>query len=156
MTGVWVAHDVRDTIVDFVRHWSVRGELPESRIVRWIGITPSKFASWKTRFGKVNEHNASIPRDHWITTAERVAILDFDAANPAEGYRRLTFMMNDANVVAVAPSTVYRVLSKAGRIQKWAPKPSKKGTGFVQPLKPHAEWHIDIASRCAKATSKPS
>ena len=42
---VWVGHDVRDTIVDFVRHWSERGELPERRIVGWIGIGPSKFAS---------------------------------------------------------------------------------------------------------------
>jgi putative transposase len=25
------------------------------------------------------------------------------------------------------------------------PKPSKKGTGFVQPLAPHEHWHIDIS-----------
>lgn len=24
-------------------------------------------------------------------------------------------------------------------------KPSKKGTGFVQPLAPHEHWHIDIS-----------
>jgi transposase InsO family protein len=142
---VWVGHDVRDTIVDFVRHWSERGELPERRIVGWIGVGPSKFASWKKRFGKVNEHNAPVPRDHWITGTERQAILDFELANPAEGYRRLAYMMLDADVVAVAPSTVYRVLLRAGRLRRWAPKPTKKGTGFVQPGRPHQEWHIDIA-----------
>lgn len=90
---VWVPHDVRDEIVDFVNYWSERGELEARRIVGWVGIGPSKFFSWKKRFGKVNEHNAPVPRDHWITEAEHQAILAFEAENPTEGYRRLTFMM---------------------------------------------------------------
>ena len=143
--GAWVAHDVRDEIVDFVTYWSERGELESRRIVGWVGVGLSKYYSWKQRYGKVNEHNASIPRDHWITDAERRAILDFEEKNPTEGYRRLTFMMNDADVVAVAPSTVYRVLLKAGRIAKWAPPPTRKGQGFAQPGSPHRDWHIDVA-----------
>ena len=92
-----------------------------------------------------NEHNAWIPRDHWITDDERQAIIDFWHKNSLEGYRRLTFMMIDRDVVAVSPSTVYRVLSKAGLMRRWNRKPSKKGTGFQQPSAPHEHWHIDIA-----------
>jgi putative transposase len=55
------------------------------------------------------------------------AILDVEEKNPSEGYRRLTFMMTDANAVAVAPSTVYRVLLKAGRIAKMGPAAHPKG-----------------------------
>ena len=98
--GAWVAHDVRDEIVDFVTYWSERGELESRRIVGWIGVGLSKYYSWKQRYGKVNEHNASIPRDHWITDAERRAILDFEEKNPTEGYRRLTVMMNDRATAA--------------------------------------------------------
>lgn len=29
--------------------------------------------------------------------------------HPAEGYRRLTYMMIDENIVAVSPATTYRV-----------------------------------------------
>lgn len=54
-------------------------------------------------------------------------------------------MMLDAGVVAVSPATVYRVLSEAGLMKRSHAKPSKKGTGFVQPLKPHQHWHLDIA-----------
>lgn len=43
--GVWVPHDVRDEIVDFVNYWSERGELEARRIVGWVGIGPSKFSS---------------------------------------------------------------------------------------------------------------
>ena len=37
------------------------------------------------------------------------------------------------------------MLAGAGRLDRWNKEPSKKGTGFVQPLRPHQHWHIDIA-----------
>jgi putative transposase len=64
---------------------------------------------------------------------------------PLEGYRRLTFMMLDRDVVACSPSSVYRVLKAAGLLDRHAPKPSAKGKGFVQPLQPHEHWHVDIS-----------
>jgi len=65
--------------------------------------------------------------------------------HPLEGYRRLSFMMLDEDVVAVSPATVYRVLRVAGLLDRWSAKPSSKGTGFEQPLRPHEHWHVDIA-----------
>ncbi|MFZ6186160.1 transposase, partial [Nannocystis pusilla] len=100
---------------------------------------------WRERYGKINEHNGKLPRDHWILDAERQAILDFFDKNPLEGYRRLTYMMLDQDVVAVSPATVYRVLSTTGRLDRWHRGPSKKGTGFQQPDRPHRHWHVDIA-----------
>jgi putative transposase len=92
----------------------------------------------------VNEHNASIPRDHWLEAWENKAIVDFHAQFPLEGYRRLTFMMIDRDVVACSPASVYRVLKRAGLLQRHA-QTSKKGTGFQQPVRPHEHWHVDIA-----------
>jgi len=54
-------------------------------------------------------------------------------------------MMLDADVVAVSPSSVYRVLKAAGRIEPFNGKPSSKGTGFQHPLKAHEHWHIDVS-----------
>jgi putative transposase len=62
-----------------------------------------------------------------------------------EGYRRLAYMMLDADVVAVSPSSVYRVLKAAGRLAPRGGKPSKKGQGFEQPLRPHEHWHVDVS-----------
>jgi transposase InsO family protein len=76
---------------------------------------------------------------------EKRAILGFHAKHPLEGYRRLAFMMLDAEVVAVRPSTVYRVLRGAGRMQRHNTKPSLKGKGFQQPLRPHEHWHVDVS-----------
>ena len=142
---MWVAHDTRDTVVDFVNRWSEKAEIPVRQMIRWIGISPSKFNEWRTRYGKGNEHNGWIPRDTWLEEWEKQAILAYYEEYPLEGYRRLTFMMLDANIVAVSPSSVYRVLVNAGVMREWNRKPSKKGTGFVQPLKPHEHWHIDVS-----------
>jgi transposase InsO family protein len=111
----------------------------------WLGIATSKWHSWKNRYGKANEHNAWIPRDHWLEPEEKQAILDFHARYPLEGYRRLTFLMLDADVVACSPASAYRVLSQAGLLQRHNVKPSSKGKGFVQPLKPHEHWHVDVS-----------
>ncbi len=131
--------------MDFIRDLAVLTELPVTRLIGWSGLSKAKYYDWKQRYGKVNEHNAKIPRDHWLTTAEQQSILDFHERNPLEGYRRLTFMMLDEDVVAASPSSVYRVLRAHNRLDRWNRRPSKKGTGFVQPSRPHQHWHIDIA-----------
>jgi transposase InsO family protein len=140
-----VPHDIRDEVVDFVRRWSDQTELGPGRFVPWLGITASKFYSWRKRYGQMNEHNGWIPRDFWLVDWEKQAIIDYHLKNPLEGYRRLTFMMLDGDVVAVSPSSVWRVLSQAGLLRKWNGASSKKGTGFQQPLAPHRHWHIDVS-----------
>jgi len=116
-----------------------------TRFIEWLGIAPSKYYNWQSRYGKVNEHNALTPRDFWLEDWEKQSIVNFHLQYPLEGYRRLTFMMLDRNIVAVSPSSVYRVLSAAGLLRRWNTKSSTKGTGFVQPLKPHEHWHIDVS-----------
>ena len=138
-------HDLRDQVVDFVRRWSGKTEIPAVRLVGWAGLARSKFCDWKSRYGKVNEHNGWIARDHWLEDWEEKAIIPFHQQNPMAGYRRLTCMMRDAHVVALSPSSVYRVLAGAGLLglRNWSP--SKKGAGFVQPLAPHEHWHVDVS-----------
>ena len=116
-----------------------------NRFIPWIGIGTSKFYDWKARYGKVNEHNAWVPRDHWLTNDEKEKIRAFARSRPLDGYRHLTFMMLDANVVACSPASTYRVLKAAGLLAGQSPKPTKKGTGFVQPLQSHEHWHVDVS-----------
>jgi transposase InsO family protein len=86
-----------------------------------------------------------VPRDHWLTDDEKERICVFARQNPLEGYRSLTFMMLDADVVACSPASVYRVLKGAGLLAGSSPNITKKGTGFVQPLLAHEHWHIDVS-----------
>ena len=135
---------MRDEIVDFMNRWSEKTQMPVRRLVQTAGLGSSKFYNWQERYGRVNEHNAPVPRDFWLEQWEIDAILAFHKEYPLEGYRRLAFMMLDRDRVAVSPTSVYRVLRKAGLLAKPF-KASRKGTGFVQPLQPHEHWHIDIS-----------
>lgn len=132
-------------MIDFVQYWTGKSGIAVTRFILWLGIAPSKYYNWQGRYGKVNEHNALIPRDFWLEDWEKQAIVNFHEQYPLDGYRRLTYMMLDQNIVAVSPSSVYRVLSAAGLLRRWNTKKSSKGNGFKQPLRPHEHWHIDIS-----------
>lgn len=119
--------------------------MPAKRLLGWLELPTSKWHDWQDRYGRANEHNGAVPRDWWLEEREKAAILDYQARHPLNGYRRLALMMLDENLVAVSPSSVYRVLKQAGRLDRRGFSPSKKGTGFVQPLRPHAHWHVDIS-----------
>lgn len=131
--------------MDFITTLAEKTELPVRRLVKWLKIQPGKFYAWRERYGKANEHNGKVPRDHWLLDEEKEKIVAFRAEHPLEGYRRLTYMMNDADVVAVSPSSTYRVLLEAGLLDRWNRTLSKKGTGFHQPLMPHEHWHVDVS-----------
>ena len=140
-----MAREIRDAVVDFVRYWSHRAKIQVGRLIAWLGIPMSKYYEWRRRYGRPNEHNSRVPRKHWMLDWEKRAILVYEQQHPEEGYRRLAYMMLDDDVAAVSPSSVYRVLKKAGRLEKRTSQPSEKGRGFAQPSAPHRHWHIDIS-----------
>jgi transposase InsO family protein len=132
-------------VVDFINRWSDKTGIALSTLVLWLGVSLSKFYAWRGRYGKANEHNAQVPRDHWLEDWEKQAIVAYERQHPLEGYRRLTFMMLDDDVVAVSPPTVYRVLKAAGQIGRGRQPNPRKGKGFHQPSRPHRQWHIDFS-----------
>ena len=124
----------------------------------WDGwaLPPASSAAGASALGTPNQHNASIPRDFWLEDWEKQPIIDFHDRYPLEGYRRLAFMMLDADVVAVSPSSVYRVLKAAGLLRRATGKPSKKGKGFVQPLaaaRALACRHLATSTSAARSTT---
>ena len=118
MTLCWVEPDIRDEVVDHVLHLKAESHLTICEITKFLNITRTKYYDWRDRYGQINNHNGKIPKKHWSTPDEIKAIEDYARSKiPTgtyylkEGYRRLTYQMLDANIVAVSPSTVYRVLS---------------------------------------------
>src|ERR1022692_518913 len=76
-----------------------------------------KFYDWRQRYGRANEHNGWVPRDFWLEPWEKEAIVSFHLKNPLEGYRRLTFMMLDRDIVAVSPPSVWRSEEHTSELQ---------------------------------------
>lgn len=132
-------------MVDFVLRWSDRTGIRLIKYLSWLGLQSSTFYNWRNRYGLKNKHNGLIPRHFWLEDWEKQAIIKYHIEHQDEGYRRLTFMMLDDDVVAVSPTSVWRVLSKEGLLNRWNRKQSKKGSGFHQPSAPHKHWHIDVS-----------
>ena len=110
-----------------------------------LDIQSSKYYSWQNRRHLDTQHNGHIPKLHWLLDWEIKEIIKYRHSHMDEGYRRLTYMMLDENIVAVSPSSVYRVLKRYNLLLTAWRHEKTKGSGFHQPTKPHQHWHIDIS-----------
>ena len=145
MSGRWVEPEMRDEVVGFVKQWREKTGLTAKLLLGEIGLSPGKYHDWVRRYGHDNAHNSAVPCAHWLEDREKQAIIVYFLTHPDLGYRRLTYMMLDEDLVAVSPSTTYNILSGAGLLGPRSVRPSCKGQGFDQPTTPHQHWHIDIA-----------
>lgn len=137
--------DIRDSVVDYVETMKSKSDIPVATLIRWVGVAPSKYYGWISRRGCINHHNGKIVREHWLLPWEYERIIKYYELHREEGYRRLTYMMLDDNIVAVSPATTYRVLSGAGLLKRWNTSTgTAKSQGFQQPLAIHEHWHTDI------------
>ena len=83
----------RDGLLDWVRYWSARAELPITCLLARLDVPASRYYDWRERYGRLNAHNAPVPRWFWLLPAEKQAILDCQRQRPDEGYRRLCSRM---------------------------------------------------------------
>lgn len=130
--------------MDFLAHWMDRTRLPARWFLDRLDLSRSTFQNWKALGPGPRAPDPRPPPPHTASVEEVAAVAAFAREHPLEGYRSLAYMMLDADVAAVSPSTVYRILKAHGLMETWARKPSSKGTGFKQPSAPHKHWHVDI------------
>jgi putative transposase len=132
-------------VVEYIATMSNKTHISKQQLIDWLGISSSKYYQWQNRLGAPNQHNGHCIREHWILPQERQAIIKYCRHHTDEGYRRLTYMMIDEDIVYVSPSTTYRVLKQAGLLSRWNTDEQKSPKRpFVQPTAPHEQWHIDI------------
>jgi transposase InsO family protein len=119
--------------------WAVR------RILRPLGLKPARYWSWVERAarGVLADRPPRAPQGDTLLPEERTAVIDYALAHPKDGYRRLTWQMVDADVAAVSPSTVYRVLQDANLLYRWK-RSRSVGVPPAPPVRPHERWHTDL------------
>ena len=145
MNGLWVELDIRDSVIGFTEMITSKTDISVKYLLSLIGIRTGKYYAWNNRKGQTNKHNGPVPKENWLLDWEKEAIIEYAKSNTGEGYRRLTYLMLDEDIVAVSPSSTYRVLKAAGLLNRWNNvKRSSKGNGFDQPAAPHQHWHVDI------------
>jgi len=115
------------------------------RILHVLDVAPTVYYAWAARatHDQLADRNPRAPRTAQLLPEERAAIVQYAAAHPTDGYRRLAWQMVDAEVVAASPSAVYDVLRAAGRLYRPAPAESS-GRKPPAPTRPDQRWHVDV------------
>lgn len=133
--------------MNYIDYWKEKTGFAESFFLDTINVTRGRLLDWRNRSGDPNLHNGKIPKENQLEDWEKKAIVDYYISHPFNGYRRITYMMIDENIIATSPPTVYRVLKSSGVMRKWDNKKStsQKGKGFNQPKRPHQHWHTDVS-----------
>ena len=120
--------------------WTVR------RILKRLGLAKSRYYDWKRRADEqFLEDLFPGPRSspHAILAEEKAAVIAYALAHTREGYRRLAWMMIDADVAYVSPTSVYRILIDADLLYRWK-RSTSVGECPPDPKAPNERWHTDL------------
>src|SRR5438552_3977631 len=114
-------------------------KVPVSDLCEELGLRPTVFYRWQKEFfenGSAAFQSKERPARQVEEKQKRIEFLEKKVQTKDEVL---------AEVMAVSPASVWRVLKQAGLLSRWKSKPSRKGTGFEQPPQPHQHWHIDVS-----------
>jgi hypothetical protein len=93
--------------------------------------------------GSLDEAQRGEFLDLWLPE-KRAAICEFALCYPKIGYRKLTWMMVDAQTACVGESMVYRVSSETDLLSRWKRSTHSSGEYNFRPTVPNQQWHTDV------------
>ena len=123
-----------------------RSQWPLPSILCSLGLPRSVYFEWHRRAqnGQLAD-SVRTPQSHdRLLPVEVEAIKAFALRHPRVGYRKLSYMMLDQNIVAVSESAVYRTLREADLLNRWKRSTPSPGVYNFKPQAPNQQWHSDI------------
>ena len=120
-----------------------RSGWPVHRTLKVLGVPRSVYYAWRKRENLCDRPGVPT-RAYELLSEERAAICAYALQHPRVGYRKLTWMMIDAEVACVGESTVYRVLSEADLLSRWKRSERSSGEYHFRPKAPNEQWHTDV------------
>ncbi|MCF8012540.1 MAG: DDE-type integrase/transposase/recombinase [Clostridiales bacterium] len=115
-----------------------------------LKLNPDRYYRWKRKLkaqgleGLKNHKSSPVSCPHSLLDEERQAIIDYALEHPDVRHRKLTYNMQDENIVYVSPSTVYRVLKSEELIPEKDYHEQQKADGKIEVSGPDQMYHIDI------------
>ena len=121
-----------------------RTSIKISQLVKLYGIKKTTYYRWKDRDGSQRTILRSNKRAILVDEVEEK--IRFRQFHPNVGYRKFTWMLNDAGVVFLAESAVYKVLSEHNLLGPWHRDKNDMTSKEYQnkPKHVHHHWHTDI------------
>lgn len=112
------------------------------QLLSWWGISRSTFYGWSGQIPMPSRrYNPAT-----VLPEEEQAVVEFRGLHREVGYRKLTWLMNDAGVAALSEPAVYGILSKHNLLGPWSTKVGDAASEYRhKPTYVHEHWHTDIA-----------
>jgi hypothetical protein len=120
-----------------------RSAWPASRTLAALNLPRSVYYAWASR-ACLEDRVGKPCRAYELLAEERLAICEFALTQPKIGYRKLTWMMVDAQIACVGESTVYRTLNDADLLWRWKRSEPSSGEYHFRPNAPNQQWHTDV------------
>jgi len=80
-----------------------------------------------------------------VLKEEEDIVVKYAKLNPGIGYKKLTYLMVDENIVYLTPPQVYGILTKYNLLNKWGNVKGKAEKEYREkPTKINEHWHTDI------------
>jgi len=129
----------------FIKHIQILTGMDKKLMLRHLGIKSSSYYNWIHRYNqnRLNDKKPVGMNPYRLLDWEKEAIRDFYIDNQENGYRRITYMMMDQDIVCTSPSTVYRFLKSEGLLMRWS-EPRALGPRPALPTAPNQKWHTDL------------
>ena len=131
--------------MNFVEHMTLLTSFSRQEIVKLLSLNRTTYYNWigRKELNQLTDIKPVGKNPARLLDWEKEAIQDFYLVHQDHGYRRLTYMMIDQNIVYVSPSTVYRYLKSQGLLMRWAETKSI-GPRPEDPKAPNEKWHTDL------------
>jgi putative transposase len=132
-------------IVQDIDKTKTRSNWQLHRILGVLGLKRSVYYSWRERLEQgqlADKHPLKTSQEKVLPEEER-AVIDFALKHTKEGYRRLCWMMVDADVAYLKPGTVYNILSRHDLMYRWK-RSQSIGKKVDKPSQANQRWHTDI------------
>lgn len=138
--------ELRELVVKDIKLHMQRTGMGLGQILTLYRISRSTYYSWFKSTGElISERKKRNRSDTALLPEEIEALKIFRTDYPDVGYKKLTWMMIDTNIVFLSESTAYRQLKRLnmlqmGGVMTFAEKEYKNKPKYV-----HHHWHTDLA-----------
>lgn len=141
-----VSAEQKQAVLATVEQTQRRSGWPLEAILCSLGVPRSVYFAWRERAqtGQLADAPRGPASYERLLPDEVAAIKAFALQHPRVGYRKLSYMMLDQDVVAASESAVYRVLREADLLSRWKRSSRSPGVYSFTPTAPNQQWHSDV------------
>lgn len=136
----------RKNIVKDLKVQQRRTGFPVIKLLNIYGISSSTYYGWFKADNSIKSERPVRSNNNKALLYEEIeAVKMFRCLYPDEGYRKLTWMMVDQNIVYIPETTIYRLLKRLGMLSMGIAGDKADKEYANKPKYVHHHWHTDIA-----------